>query len=299
VCIHSTLVYTTGSGERRTRVHTWAAVTTLDGAEIIASLDAQAAVALISNSCINRVRSKNTLRQVREALESQCRNIVQHSNFSRSDSLQLLSLYLMAMLKSNAFSDNKSGEISFDRRAHIWSRLGSGSVPVVTTYFCPRLIALHDLPEGDGAASDEAVLRVIQQTLHLTRDSLFPEGLYLLDDGERLLVRVGKSVRHGILLNVFGRASFDEVDALQAAVVFATHGDPMSIGIAKVLQYLRSEWQHPLELRIVKDEGQSDGEFLAALIQDVTPAYASTYQDFLQRSSQRPSLTTTEDQRTR
>merc|ERR1719396_98677 len=79
LCVQSALLYTNSDGERRIRVHTWAALTTQNFPDIIGSVDVQATTAMLSHIALE-TSLKTNLQEGRNKLQATCQQIVQASN---------------------------------------------------------------------------------------------------------------------------------------------------------------------------------------------------------------------------
>lgn len=287
ICIQSALLYTNSDGERRIRVHTWAGVTTQNFNDIIGSVDVQATTALLSNitmeSCI-----KQTLAVGRNELNTKCQQTVQTNNMVNSESLAFLPLYIMGMLKSAALRG--TNDISPDMRTFIWMRLENISTSQLAAYYYPRLMALHNVPEHCGVPLDESGKVQLPDQLNLTKDSMTQDGIYLLEDGETMLVWIGRAADPNTLQQVFGNGNIDELDTNDAELKMGTLGGPLSDKIGAILRQIRRERTVPyMQLCIVKGgDGAKELRFFAALIEDRTMAMQSTYMEFLQRAGYRP-----------
>jgi protein transport protein SEC24 len=284
-CLQSALLYTNSDGERRIRVHTYAAPTTSSQHDILNSVDVQASSVLLSSIALDM--SMKSMSEGRNWLNNQCQQIVQASNMVHSEILQFLPLYIMGMLKSVAFRG--TSDVSTDSRTNTWMRLDSLSVSQVAAFYYPRMMSLHNLPEHCGM-QDETGNTVLPDMLNLTKDSLTQDGIYLLEDGEVILIWIGRAADPNTLQAVFGNGSIDQLDTSAAEATIGTSGDPLSIKIAAILRQVRAERHVPyLQLHILKGgDGQSELRFFNSLIEDKTMGLQLTYMEFLQRLGYRP-----------
>eukprot|EP00927_Polykrikos_kofoidii_P024008 TRINITY_DN21923_c0_g1_i1.p1 TRINITY_DN21923_c0_g1~~TRINITY_DN21923_c0_g1_i1.p1 ORF type:complete len:930 (-),score=126.08 TRINITY_DN21923_c0_g1_i1:107-2785(-) len=286
LCVQSALLYTNSNGERRIRVNTWAGLTTQNHSEIINSIDVQATISLLTLQAFETSLAVN-LPEGRNKLQTQCQQIVQTGNaFPNAEALQFLPLYILGMLKSAAFRATK--DVSADMRTSIWVRLGTLSVSQLAAYFYPRLMALHNMQDNVGTL-DESNFTVMPQLLNLTSESLTQDGVFIVEDGDVMIVWIGREANPAFLQSVFGVNSFDELDPTAAEM--GTLGDPLSIRIASILAQVRSERPVPhISLIVVKqgEQGVKEPRFFMSLIEDRTQALQSTYTEFLQLMGYRP-----------
>jgi len=286
LCIQSALLYTNCEGERRIRVNTWAAPTTQNFTDIINSVDVQATIALLSNIALE-TSVKQNLAEGRNKLNTVCQQVVQANNVANSEALQFLPLYIMGMLKSPAFRG--TNDIGADLRTYIWMRLETLAVSQLTAYFYPRMMALHNMADHVGVP-DESGHCALPDMMNLTKDSMTQDGIYLLEDGEAMMIWIGRAADQNTLQNVFGNGNIDELDTAQAEATIGTAGDPLSDKVGHVLRQVRSERPVPyMQLHIMKGgDGQKEIRFFASLIEDRTMSMQSTYMEFLQRMGYRP-----------
>lgn len=284
--IQSALLYTNSEGERRIRVNTWAALTSQHQQEVLASVDVQAAANLLNHTAVEAALATN-LPDARNRLQQQCQQIIQAAQTApSSDVMQFLPLYVLGMLKSPAF--RATNDIPADLRTYIWSRLATISVSQLSAYFNPRMLALHNAPDSCGIPDASGNI-ALPDMLNLTSESMTQDGVYLLEDGDSIMIWIGRAVDPGFVNALFGVPSFDQIDGATAAGVIGTRGDPLSNKIAGVLNQIRTERPQPhLNLHIIRTGDPSEGRFFASLMEDRTVGLQSTYAEFLARMGYRP-----------
>mmetsp|Transcript_110690 Transcript_110690/g.313064 ORF Transcript_110690/g.313064 Transcript_110690/m.313064 type:complete len:759 (-) Transcript_110690:51-2327(-) len=286
LCVQSALLYTSCAGERRIRVHTWAGLTSQSYQDIIGSIDVQATCTLLSQLALEQ-SLKSNLTEGRNKLQAVCQSVVQAGNACPGvEALQFLPLYIMGMLKSQAF--RATNDISADARTAIWARLETLAVSQQAAYFYPRMLGLHDAPDHCGLL-DEQGRCTLPDMLNLTQQSMSQDGVYMLEDGDAILVWVGRGVDPGFLHTVFGAPSFDQMDSAQAEATMGLCGDPLSNRIGAIVQQVRSERPVPfMHLHVIRTGEHKEHRFFASLIEDRTVGMQQTYPEFLQRLGYRP-----------
>lgn len=283
--VQCALLYTNSDGERRIRVHTWASLTSGSVPEIVNSVDVQATVALLSNIAVGQSVS-TTLAKGRTTLQQYCQHSVQALSMTNAVALQYLSLYIMGMLKSPAFRSTR--DVSADVRIFLWMRLETLPVEQVAAYYCPRLVGLHDMPASCGLPGDDGRI-VFPDTLRLTSESLTEAGIYLLDDGESMLLWLGKRSDVSFIQSVFGMPSFDQVDSVTAAALAGTHGDPLSDRVGNIIAEVRSQRKLPyLHLHVLRQGEPREFRFFSSLIEDKALGFQFTYAEFLESMGVNP-----------
>jgi len=286
-CMQSALLYTNSDGERRIRVHTWASLLTQNYADIMESINVQATIAMMSQLALKHTL-KHHLPDGRNMLQNQCQQIVQAGNMCPNvEAMQFLPLYVMGMLKSQAFRG--PNDIAPDTRTYIWSRLENLMVSQLSAYYYPRMIALHNIPGHCGVPDEDGIV-TLPEMLNLTSESMTQDGVFLLEDGETLNVWIGTSVDPGFLQAVFGVSSFEQLEPAAAEAIIGTRGDAISNQVGYVLAQVRRERSVPyLPVNIIRQGDQlREVKFFASLIEDRTIGLQSTYSEFLSRMGYRP-----------
>lgn len=282
LCVQSALLYTNCEGERRIRVCTWAGVTTQNCNDIISTVDVQTTTTMLSHISLQHSLSTN-LAEGRNKLQETCRQLVQASNMApQVEALQFLPLYIMGMMKSAAF--RATNDIYPDMRTYIWMRLETLNVSQLSAYYYPRMMALHNMPNSV-ALPDENGQCTLPDLLNLTSESMSQDGAYVIDDGESILMWIGREINPAFLQSVFGVAAFNQLEQAEGLDgMVGTRGDPLSNKVAAVLAQIRSERAVPyMQLKVIRCGDQFEPRFFASLIEDRTIGMQSTYTEFLQR----------------
>merc|ERR1719387_2904308 len=81
----------------------------------------------------------------------------------------------------------------------------------------PRMVALHNLSEGDEYGThDENGAVMMPPMLNLTSESMTQDGVYLLENGEEILMWIGRAVSPNWLQAVFGIPAIEQLDVTTA-----------------------------------------------------------------------------------
>ncbi|KDO30079.1 hypothetical protein SPRG_05270 [Saprolegnia parasitica CBS 223.65] len=204
ICVQSALLYTTSCGERRIRVHTLAVPVTKLYAEVFRSVDVDAMCNLIAKNALE-VALKSGLNTARTKLQTIAADIARAYRTSGAyganpstgyqlqlpESLQLLPLYIMSLMKNPAFRGGN--DIGSDERSAWQYTLNNLSVTLSRTFIYPRLFSLLEMPQEAGLPVVEGELppgvttagaQKIQlpPVVNLSVDRLNTEGAFLLDD---------------------------------------------------------------------------------------------------------------------
>jgi len=288
LCVQSVLLYTNSDGERRIRVNTWAGLTTSNYSDIVGSIDVQAMIAMSSQIALDQSLKVN-LQDGRTKLQTLAQQAVQAGGMCpSSEALQFLPLYVMGMLKSEAFKP--TNDVLFDRRTYIWMRLETACVSQVAAYYYPRLLALHNAPDTC-ATADEYGHCTLPDMLNLTNESMTQNGVFVLEDGEMMMMWIGKDVDAAFMQGLFG-VGFEELNSDAAGSIeehLVQRTDTLSQKIKNILGQIRTERIVPwMQLHVIKQGEPKERRFFESLIEDRTSGLQSTYTEFLQRLGYRP-----------
>lgn len=98
---------------------------------------------------------KKNLVEARQFLQTSCGQILSSLALAQPGRSPSLSLYCLGLLKSVGFREGRDAVPDL-RFAH-WMRFGSAPTPLLTSYFCPRLFSLHDMPPECGTTNEKYV----------------------------------------------------------------------------------------------------------------------------------------------
>nr|KAJ0192677.1 hypothetical protein LSAT_V11C800426250 [Lactuca sativa] len=206
------LLHTSSSGERRIRVHTAAASVVADLGEMYRQADTGAIVSLLGRLAIEKSLSYK-LEEARNAIQlrivkalKEYRNLyaVQHRVGTRMiypESLKYLPLYGLALCKSTALRGGYA-DSQLDERCAAGFTMMALPVKKMLKLLYPSLLRVDDfLVKGSGHGDEfEKVCR----RLPLAAESLDSRGIYIYDDGFRLVVWFGQMLSPDISRNLVG-----------------------------------------------------------------------------------------------
>merc|ERR1712217_280797 len=109
------------------------------------------------------------------------------------------------------------------------------------------------------------------------------DGVYLLEDGESMLMWVGQSVNISFLQSAFRAASFDSLDTKFAEGTLREQANPLAQRIVAIIDQVRLERRAPyMLLTVMKQSDQRVANFFASLIEDRTHALQNSFTEFMQ-----------------
>lgn len=303
ISVQAGLLYTNSGGERRIRVHTVCIPVTKLFAELFHQVDQDALCNIMAKNALE-VALKTGLDSGRLHLQTQCVDIVrayrssgafgakQASGFQLHlpDSLQLLPLYIMSLLKNSALRGGT--DLSVDERAFLQYELNNMPVELSRVFIYPRMFALHNMPpeaglsaskdEGENSVEDVSTSHIVlPPVINLSIERLQCDGVFLLDDALTLYLWVGRSVPHEILESLFGISSMEGVDCNQLKLQIPH--DDTSNRVAAVLSSIRAERLPYQKVVIMREGDPSEGRFFWRLVEDRAsfPGGSYSYSEYL------------------
>ncbi|KAK7044831.1 SEC23 SEC24 family protein [Favolaschia claudopus] len=287
VYLQSALLYTTVEGQRRVRTCNLALPIVELAWNVFLLADLDATLHHLARRAVSQMSSEK-LANIREDLTENCSSILlayrnKCSNTSSHDQLILpeafkgLPVYTLGIEKSKCL---RARNVTSDVRNYYAHRLLSMSVRSLVQLLYPPLLALHDLAE-DALFPDETTGRLnlpdVMRDSHLYMSA---NGVYLIDNGEAVVLWVGDSVSPQILLDLFG---VDDVLVV----------DPQMSALPRLESRLSTQIHNLLEYRRVQRGGRvskffiarqnldaAELEFSDMLVEDQN-AGAMAYTDFL------------------
>ncbi|KAL4572013.1 hypothetical protein LXL04_018781 [Taraxacum kok-saghyz] len=207
------LLHTSSSGERRIRVHTAAASVVADLGEMYRQADTGAIVSLFGRLAIEKSLSYK-LEEARNAIQQRIvkslkeyRNLyaVQHRVGTRMiypESLKYLCLYGLALCKSTTLRGGYA-DSQLDERCAAGFTMMALPVKKMLKLLYPSLLRVDEyLTKASGHGDSE--FEKICTRLPLAADSLDSRGIYIYDDGFRLVVWFGQMLSPDISRNLVG-----------------------------------------------------------------------------------------------
>ncbi|KAF8817997.1 putative transport protein Sec24 [Cardiosporidium cionae] len=305
VYIQAALLYSNSAGERRIRIHTYCLPVIHNFADVSASMDTSVAASLLCQQAIE-MALKTSLADARNFLQQQCSQIIAAQGPNPSPKTKLLAMYILGLLKSSAFRESK--DVSADMRIYHLMRLECSSLNLQVAYFYPRMISLHNLDTRHGT-EDEGRNVILPEAMALSSSGMTEEGVYLLEDGETMLMWIGRGVKSSWLEATFGVISLDylhpefaeaHIVSLNSTWVFAVQmkvisfcfegssGDSLGKRIAIILQELRRlRGASFIKMIVLKQGDPLEYKFFMSLIEDQTECMRISLQEFLSKMCQR------------
>nr|ODN99776.1 protein transporter SEC24 [Cryptococcus depauperatus CBS 7855] len=283
-------LYTTQEGERRVRVLNMSFVVSSLIGNVFRFTDLEACVSVLLKAGLSQV-TQRSLRDIRKSLTERCNRIllmyrkycasaVQPRQLVLPESMKLLPLYTLGMLKCKALKGNP---VTSDVRMYYTRLIKSLSPTRLIMLLYPRLLAIHDLHSTAGFPNEKGKLVLPQ----FTRDShawMVAEGAYLLINGEVGMIWFGHGVSPQIVMDLYGVENLDELDLRITRLPKLP--TILSTQVRNILTHLSSPTFADHELPVIIVRQNMDGsevEFADQLVEDSNND-ALSYTDYLMTS---------------
>ncbi|RUS79855.1 hypothetical protein EGW08_012381 [Elysia chlorotica] len=287
ISFQAALLYTSSKGERRIRVHTLCVPVTNQLSDIFAGADQQAIAALLAkmavdrslNSAISDARdammnaSLDALGAYAQQLPSSQRN---SSTILAPHSLRLMPIYMLAMLKSVAFS--LAGSSKVDTRVYAMQQCKVLPPCYLIQMLYPHLYPLHKL-------SDENPIKRGKEEipsaglLQLSSANIERTGLFLMDTGEAMYLLVGSAVGDQVCQDVFDKPNFASIQ--DGMMDLPELENPTSERIRSFVNYLMDSRPNGVVFLVIRDDSKHRHLFFQHMVEDRTESSMSYY-EFLQ-----------------
>ncbi|OAG44255.1 hypothetical protein AYO21_01251 [Fonsecaea monophora] len=239
------LLYTSATGQRRVRCINVVAAVNEGAADTMRTVDQDAVVNIIAKEASSKI-SEKSLKDIRAGITEKTIDILAgyRKNFSGShppgqlvlpEHLKEFAIYTLGLIKSRAF---KGGVEPTDRRVHSARLMRSSGVTETALYLYPRIYALHNLSAEDCFANAETMQLVVPPTVRASFGRVEEGGVYLVDDGQNVLLWLHAQVSPNLLEDLFGegKTSLQSLDPmLNELPVLETH---LNAQVRNLLQYM-------------------------------------------------------------
>ncbi|CAF4625685.1 unnamed protein product, partial [Rotaria socialis] len=209
------LLYTSSKGERRIRVHTLSLPVSANLNDICANADQEAVVSLIAKMAADRA-STSSLHEAREALTNVACDVIKatmpsnaaNRGFSLAvpNSLRLLPLYMLSMIKSTAFRVGSTTKL--DDRAYYIDLCKTLPTQYLMQIFYPDLYPIHTIEERSQIIQDGDEELHVPERVQLSYQHIDSHGAYILDTSEYIYIYIGKAVSDQFMQSVFNVQTF-------------------------------------------------------------------------------------------
>ncbi|GMH37330.1 hypothetical protein BSKO_05203 [Bryopsis sp. KO-2023] len=275
-CVQCALLYTTTSGQRRIRVNTVAVSVTGNISQIYRGADLESYLNYIARKMSISLPG-NTLHGTKEGITVGCVNVLHAyrkycatpmtstGQLILPDALKLLPLYTLALLKTKALRP----DVKPDERAAFLSLLFSLPCSSVLPLLYGRLIDLNSLRERKEGG--------VPQALAMSAEKLQEGHMYLLENGNEMIVKVESHVEPNALQELFG---FDRVNVKAPEPQLLRMDNPYNKSVQNLINEMRKERSSYMRMAVALRSQPNETKFLNMLVEDRSSAGMS-YVEYL------------------
>ncbi|XP_062902357.1 protein transport protein Sec24B-like isoform X4 [Mobula hypostoma] len=285
VCFQAALLYTSSKGERRIRVHTLCLPVVSSVAEVYSGADVQAITCLLATMAVDRSVS-SSLSDARDALinavvdtlsayRSTVSNL-QQSVLVAPNSLRLFALYILALLKQQAFKTGSS--IRLDERVFAMCDMKTRPLVHLMLMIHPHLYRIDNLSdEGSITVGDKTIPQ--PPIMQLSAERLIKEGAFLMDCCSVIYLWIGKYCNSSFINEVLGFSNYVSVPQTMKFEL-PELDTALSQRVRSFVSWLRDSRPFLSIIYIVKDDAPFKTSFFHKLVEDRTES-ALSYYEFL------------------
>ncbi|CAN7113221.1 unnamed protein product [Brassica rapa subsp. narinosa] len=281
------LLYTASCGERRIRVHTAIAPVVTDLGEMYRQADTGSIVSVYARLAIEKTLSaklddaRNAIQQKIVKALREYRNLhsVQHRLGSRliyPESLKFLPLYGLAICKSTPLHGGPA-DASLDERSAAGFTMMALPVKKLLKLLYPSLFRVDEWLLKPSADHDD--LKDVLRRMPLAAESLDSRGLYIYDDGFRLVLWFGRMLSPDIAKCLLGADFAAEL----SRVTLQEQENGMSKKLMRLIKKVRENdpSYHPMCLLVRQGEQPREGFLLLRNLIDDQMGGSTGYVDWM------------------
>ncbi|KAI8337515.1 Sec23/Sec24 trunk domain-containing protein [Chlamydoabsidia padenii] len=282
------LLYTTCFGERRIRVLNLCLPVTKVISEVFSSADQFAIARALCHQGIDKAAASK-LRDGRDLLSKSVVDICAAygkevmgsstgaNQLTMSRELCLLPLLTLSLLKMETFNDTPT--IPADIRTQTTLLLRTLPMDAWMNFIHSNFYALHSMPPQAGTIDPETQQCIMPPRLNLTSEKLEPHGCYLIENGQRIYLWLGKAAVPPLCMDILNIPNINEVKSGQITQLPELKSS-ISQRTSAIIHHLRTQRKSTYypTLYIVREDGDPimRSLFLSLLIEDRHPTGPTT-----------------------
>jgi len=269
------LLYTSVTGQRRIRIHTLTVSSTSLLGDVFKYSELDTTLNYLVKSAVAEMFNQS-LKNVREHLTDECVKILtsyrKHCATSTApgqlilpESFKLLPLFILCILKLGAFRTELDTP---DVRVNALRLLGNLNTSTLMSLLYPKIYNLTNLAEI--SEPDTSGNIKLPSRARAYEKSIETNGIYLLENGQQMILWIGHSVPEQYIKDIFNVDSIDKVDSRMHLLPILDN--PNSKKIRAILAKIQSQSKIFLELKIIRNQIDSlmDIRFNNSLVEDKT-----------------------------
>ena len=284
VSVQIALLYTNSNRERRIRVHNLALCTSPNAMEVNNSANADVVASLLSFTAME-MAVKSKFADARNFLNSAISGILQSAGMN-CEPIKALPLLVLGLLKSPLLK--ATNDVPADLRVYYMLRHESAPLPLKVALMYPRMFAMDSasLDRGQavpiGEVNPQTGMVELPDCMGLTAEHMNRDGLYLVEDGESMMLWVGAECSPIVLNGLFGVPSIEQLTPEYGEYNLMISADPHARKIQNVVAQLRMDRRPThMPLIVVPQRHFLETRFFSTLIEDRNLGMQMTYSEFL------------------
>lgn len=247
----SALLYTTADGQRRVRCSNVIASVSENARDCLKFVDQDAVYNVLAREAVTRLAStSNNFRDTRNWLTERTIDILasHRKNFAPAgtppgqlilpERLKEFAMFMLGLIKCRAF---KGGNETSDRRVHELRMLQTMGPLELSLYLYPRIVPIHNLEPGDGFLDSETGELRIPPTLRASFSKMETGGVYIVDNGQGVLIWFHAQTSPDLLSDLFGPdfKTLQSLDAYTSTLpVLETH---LNCQVRNILEFFKGQ----------------------------------------------------------
>lgn len=224
IYIQVALLYTSCSGQRRLRICNLSLLVTTTIADVFKSSDLDAMMLFFAKqACFKLMDSspkavKDNLihrsAQILAFYRKHCTSPTSAGQLILPESLKLLPLYILCLMKNDAISGGS--DMTIDDRSHVIHFVLTMDLLISVNYLYPRFIPIHNIDvdhqdeRGNEANTNDVELPI---SIRSTHEKISEDGAYILENGIHFFIWLGQSLPSTFIQPLFGVQCTQQVNA--------------------------------------------------------------------------------------
>ncbi|KAI9484105.1 MAG: Sec23/Sec24 trunk domain-containing protein [Benjaminiella poitrasii] len=223
--LQTCLLFTTSKGERIIRVMTTCLPVTKNMTDVFYKADQMSIAKAISCRAIDKAITSRIkagreylIQQITDICRSYGKEVIgitattKNIHLSLSSSLSILPVLILGLLKSEAFNDMLIAPKNMSSQSTIL--LKTLPMNIWTRYAYPVLYSLHNMPAQAGTMNYQSTI-IMPPRLNLSHGKLEHHGCYLVENGQHIILCIGKHAVPQLCLDLLNMPNVGKVQSCQ------------------------------------------------------------------------------------
>lgn len=268
------LLYTTAAGQRRIRVMNLRLNCTSVLGNVFRSADLNAVLNFFARRGISEV-SRKPLQTIRDNLTESCVGCLyvyrkycatasSGGQLILPETLKLLPVYVLSLIKNIML--RPGSDVLLDERSYLHSFVLGLPLPLTASFFYPRMYALHSMSDECGVPDSRGSVGM-PPLVRLSIEFLASDGAYLLENGQRMFLWLGKNLRSTFTVDLFGKEG--PVESWNASEIqLSLLETDLSVRVHNILNHIQANQQNFQQPQIIRQNDPVEPQFFSFLVED-------------------------------